>query len=99
MMGFGFVVARFGIFLREFATVEKRHAADSTGFSLWLGGALIIMGVTVNIVAALEYRHFLKRYERGDTDRIPSWSLGVTTALTLAVVGLGMGAYLLMLHF
>ncbi len=99
MMGFGFVVARFGIFLREFATLEKRPPEDQLGLSLWLGGALLIMGVCVNVIAAFEYRQFLKRYERGDNDRIPTWSLGITTAIMLAVLGLGMGAYLLLLRF
>jgi inner membrane protein YidH len=97
MMGFGFVVARFGLFLRELARTEEHVETDPSGLSLWIGGAMLVMGVIVNIIAALEYRFFLKRYERGEPDHIPRWSLGLTTAVMLAMIGLGMVAYLLTL--
>src|SRR6202790_3784995 len=68
MMGFGFVVARFGLFLGEMAAVEHKTPERSTGLSLWLGTGLLLLGVLVNVVAALEYRAFLKRYQRGESD-------------------------------
>ena len=46
LMGFGFVVARLGLFLHEIEAV--RHNAmpkASTGLSLWIGTALILLGV------------------------------------------------------
>lgn len=97
MMGFGFVVARFGLFLREIAAVEQKHVERSSGLSLWLGTALVVLGVAVNLLAALEYRNFLKRYARGEPDRVPRWSLGLASALLLAAVGLAMIGYLMTL--
>ena len=42
LMGFGFVVARFGLFLREIAAASQVAAHQhSTGWSLWIGTALI----------------------------------------------------------
>jgi putative membrane protein len=95
MMGFGFVVARFGLFLREMAAVEHKLPEKSTGLSLWVGTALLVMGVLVNVISALEYRAFLGRYQRGEPDDVPKWSLGVSTAVLLAALGIAMIAYLL----
>src|SRR5262249_14881338 len=96
MMGFGFVVARFGLFLRELAAIEKATDRGS-GLSLWLGTALIVLGVAVNMLAALEYWHFLRRYERGEPDRLPRWSLGLTSAVLLTAIGVAMIGYLVTL--
>ena len=41
LMGFGFVVARFGLFLHEFHLAESRAPMRSYGLSLWFGTALI----------------------------------------------------------
>lgn len=97
MMGFGFVVARFGLFLHEFAAIEKTRPERSSGLSLWLGTALLVLGVAVNLLAALEYRIFLKRYVQGEPDHVPRWSLGVLSAVLLAALGIGMIGYLLSL--
>jgi putative membrane protein len=42
MMGFGFVVARFGLFLRELAAMQAAAPPRQHGFSLWVGTALVI---------------------------------------------------------
>jgi len=45
LMGFGFVVSRFGIYLEQFRLVEHAPAVHSFGVSLWFGTALIAAGV------------------------------------------------------
>jgi len=97
MMGFGFVVARFGLFLSELAAVGQKFTEHSSGLSLGLGTAMVVLGVVVNLFAALDYRAFVKRYERGESDRVPSWSLGIMSALVLAALGIGIIGYLLTL--
>src|SRR3954463_6405794 len=59
LMGFGFVIARFGLFLREVAASSGGAAPASTGFSLWVGTGLVVLGVAVNLLAAAEQRRFL----------------------------------------
>jgi len=48
LMGFGFVVARFGVFLHEIQPAAHTRSAHNVGLSLWLGTALIALGVLVN---------------------------------------------------
>ena len=95
LMGFGFVVARFGLFLRELpAAVPGAPSGRTGGWSMAFGVALLLIGVAVNILAAAEYRAVLRRIDRGEPYAPPRWSLGLVVAGLLAVLGLGMAAYL-----
>ena len=95
MMGFGFVVARFGIFLRE---IEAKNVgpAQQFAFSLWIGTALVMLGVAVCFVASWQHYRFLKRFDQALTYQPPRWSLGIAVAIILGVIGLGMALYLLL---
>src|SRR5208282_768883 len=55
LMGFGFVVARFGLFLQQIRLIDHAPSAPSYGVSLWFGTALIAVGVVVNLSSA--WRH------------------------------------------
>ena len=74
MMGFGFVVARFGLFLQELARMGEGRL-PSTGWSLWIGTGLVVLGVGVNLLAAYEHSRFLRRFRRGESQPPPAWSL------------------------
>ena len=94
MMGFGFVVARFGLFLRELEAASGRPPKPSTGLSLWIGTALILLGVAATVLAGVRHVRFLRRLERGEPYHPGAWSPGVLLAAVLAAVGLGMAVYL-----
>ena len=94
MMGFGFVVARFGIFLREVAAAEVHAPPTTVGYSQWIGTALIVLGVLVNVLAAAGHYRFLSRLKRGELDEVSTWTLSMVVSLIVAAFGLGMAAYL-----
>jgi len=97
MMGFGFVVARFGLFLRELsATAPGSGPTNGTGLSLWIGTALVLLGVAVNLLAAVEHRRFLRILEQRRPYEPPRWSMGLSVAVVLSALGLAMAAYLLL---
>lgn len=96
MMGFGFVVARFGWFLREL-TAGKADPQQSAGWSLLIGVALIGLGVAVSVLAGWEHVRFLRRHDRGEPYRPPAWSLGIIVASALAALGVVMAVYLVRL--
>jgi len=52
LMGFGFVVARFGLFLQQFQFIQHAPPVPSYGLPLWFGTALISLCVIVNVVSA-----------------------------------------------
>ena len=64
MMGFGFVVARFGLFLREVATMRDVPPQSHSGLSLSVETTLVILGVVVNILAAIKHWRDIRRLER-----------------------------------
>jgi uncharacterized protein (DUF302 family)/uncharacterized membrane protein YidH (DUF202 family) len=95
MMGFGFVVARFGLFLQQIRTVESGRLSQSFGFSLWFGTALIAVGVLVNILAGWHHFRLVRHLDRGETTYAHPTAQAVGVAFLLALVGIAMAAYLI----
>jgi putative membrane protein len=94
MMGFGFVVARFGLFLRELEAAGGFKAHHSSGFSLWIGTSLLALGVAVNVLAAVKYQGLLAKLRRGEAYVPHGLSLEVLVAVGLSVLGAIMAVYL-----
>jgi uncharacterized protein (DUF302 family)/uncharacterized membrane protein YidH (DUF202 family) len=95
LMGFGFVVARFGLFLRMIQIGQPTQPPESYGLSFWLGTTLIIVGVVVN---AWSVRHYLRLVDDlnqgGSAYKRPS-SLAIAVALILALMGAVMATWLI----
>jgi len=91
-MGFGFVVARFGLFLKELQFGQRAAPVQSYGLSLWFGTALILIGVAVNIFAGARHARMIRELDRGEIAR-PSAHV-VVIAVFLALLGLAMAIYL-----
>ena len=96
MMGFGFVVARFGLFLRELAGGQAN--APTGEFSRWMGVALVLLGVVVNGFAALQHALNLSDRRLFDRRRRVSGWVGVGLTGLLAVLGLIMVGYLVVMR-
>ncbi len=97
LMGFGFVVARFGLFLREIAAAGQVAAHQhSTGWSLWIGTALIGLGVAVSLLASFEYYRFVRLSKQGRTYTPRTALLAVVVAVILALLGVVMAMYLIL---
>jgi inner membrane protein YidH len=98
LMGFGFVVARFGLFLQQlqFVRLDKSTAlVHAYGESLWFGTALIGAGVLVNLLAGFRYIQLIRALDHGLADSARSTKQGVVVALFLALVGIAMAVYLI----
>jgi len=97
LMGFGFVVARFGLFLREIAAAGSVVAhPHSTGWSLGIGIALIGLGVAVSLLASFEYYRFVAWSKQGKTYAPRTAMLAVVVAIILALLGIVMALYLVL---
>lgn len=101
MMGFGFVVARFGLFLRELASargIEPMKTPTPGRMSLWVGVGLVMTGVAVNVVAAIQHVRTLRRLERGDAVVPRAISLGTVLSTIMAALGVILAIYLIFVH-
>jgi putative membrane protein len=94
LMGFGFVVNRFGLFLHELAATHGAPGEPHPGWSLWIGTALIVLGVAVNVLAGVKHVRLLGQLRRGEPYRPSPWSLAVLLTGILAVLGVVMTAFL-----
>ena len=96
LMGFGFVVARFGIFGDEPQMTQQTLVGQPHGLSLWFGAALIAVGVTVNLFSAWRFMRLIGELERVQfVDRSLS-KQGVVVASFLALLGIAMTIYLIL---
>jgi len=93
-MGFGFVVARFGLFLQQLQIMPRTPIERSYGLSLWFGTALIAVGVIVNVFAGWQHLRLVQELDRGATSHSHSSTQAVLIAFFLALVGLTMAIYL-----
>jgi putative membrane protein len=93
-MGFGFVVARFGLFLQQLQLIERPHTPVSYGFSLWFGTALIGFGVIVNGFAGWQHLRLVRDLDRGVPSRSHHSIQAAAVSFVLALVGLAMAIYL-----
>lgn len=98
LMGFGFVVARFGLFLQELQVVQPNLALRVSGLSPWFGTALIVLGVTVNLVSCWRYTRQIDALKTGTPAFARPSVLALTVAVLLAALGTAMAVYLLSLR-
>ncbi len=94
LMGFGFVVARFGLFLQQLQVMQRAPSERSYGLSLWFGTVLIAVGVFVNVFAGWHHLRLVRALDLGDTGHSRPSTQAVAIAFFLALVGLAMAIYL-----
>ncbi len=79
LIGFGFAIARFGLFLRQLqAAVTQRETPSHTLFSSEnLGVSLVIVGIITIALAAWRYNRVFWQIERGNyqPNRLVVWLL------------------------
>jgi putative membrane protein len=91
LIGFGFAIARFSLFLRQFQTTITQQEVSSHPFfnSETLGLSLVVVGIAVIALAAWRYDRVFWQIERGDyrPNRLLIWILaGVVMLLgTLSI--------------
>lgn len=98
LMGFGFVVARFGIFLEALQIGQSNYQTRGYGLSFWFGTGLIVLGVMVNVLSAGSHLRLVHQLQRGEPSGYRPSTLALTVAVILAVLGLAMAIYLVGVH-
>ena len=95
LMGFGFAIARFGLFLRQIAALGKigPPATDAVGTG-YLGVLLVMLGVATSFAGTLRYARVRRSIERRELGP-PSATLVYVLGGTAAAMGVVMTALLI----
>ncbi len=93
LMGFGFVVERFGLFLQMVA--HQPLAGSQRGFSLAIGVLLLLLGAAVALVSARQFRQVARNL---DPAVVPPgyWTqVGVALNVIIAIIALALALHFL----
>jgi putative membrane protein len=102
LMGFGFVIARFGLFLRELAQAGHINIKRDSSLALFTsitGTGFIVLGFVALALALASHRRFLQSIQRGEPDLPIGWSLGMILSLVLVAIGMVLAGYLTVAEF
>jgi putative membrane protein len=92
IIGLGFVVARFGLLVRELGGRLLSHLPAGT--STVAGTALVICGAILAVLAARQYLRTIHSIERNDYR--PSPALGITLTIGIILVAALLAVYLIL---
>ena len=85
LMGFGFVIERFGLFLHLIA--GHASAPIERGASFWIGLAFIVLGAAVAVVSAFQFKETLK--DLGAEEIPDGYRVHMPVALNVATAAAG----------
>ncbi len=98
LMGFGFVIARFALFLREYglttASVRPDQSVDSRARSVF---GMVGVGVAVCLLAAVRHRAYIQALQSGVGNPPRDVKTSLAIAAVLALVGLAIAIHIVML--
>ncbi|HRI16182.1 MAG TPA: DUF202 domain-containing protein [Verrucomicrobiota bacterium] len=97
IMGFGFVVARFGLFLRLFVAQRanlETHLPPPAHFPTLVGIALVLLGVASMLVATFQHRSFVASIPVADLPPTHGRNFPMVISFGLSLLGLLLAAYL-----
>lgn len=94
MMGFGFVIERFGLFLR---LMDPTHAHDNhSGASFWVGLALMLFSSALAFLSTLSFRDLVRSLPQSQVPPTRFARLALVANLGVAVAGLALAGYLVL---
>jgi putative membrane protein len=85
LMGFGFVIAKFTLFLKQLSFMMKIESFTTNPYSDFIGILMLALGILVVILAFIQY----KRHERQLLLQTFYTSSSLSLAITLAIVLVG----------
>lgn len=95
IMGFGFVVVKFSLFIRQVEVVLKTGAVSRShyGYSGVVGVTIVIIGASTVVLAFVKYRKTNRQIE---DENFEQGSFGITiTAVLIFIIGIMLSWYLI----
>ncbi len=94
---FGFVVAKFGLFLREMSEKHPETPNRSGSFSAWIGIIMTLLGTVAIVMSAINFLSIRRAIDR-DQFR-PTISLSLLMAGLAGCIGFVLAVYLVITTF
>ena len=97
IMAFGFVVARFGLFLRLLATQQGQGMPEAelhNRLSNGVGIALVLIGVACMVLGAVQHRSYVATLPPADIPRSHAPVYPILLCAVLAALGIALAIYL-----
>jgi putative membrane protein len=94
LMGVGFAVSRFGLFLRELSSTQHAPARTETTHSVIIGVVLVALGVLINITSVISHLRTVKKLSAGTWQPGQPSRTAIALAILLALLGIAMAIYL-----
>jgi putative membrane protein len=92
LIGLGFVVERFGLFVRMINATQL-VVQESTKPTLWFGVFFLVLGALVSALAAWQYQRFVLTLTHPEVPRGHYTWMGPALNYALAIAGLAMAAW------
>lgn len=96
LIGLGFVVSRFGLFIEVLAGANVRPHASHVAALLGIG--FVVAGSLLSAAAVMQHRRFIASLPQHDLPRGYSAALAAWFSLFVAVLGLVLAIYLGLTH-
>lgn len=94
LMGFGFVIERFGLFLHMLSPPQA--ATPQRSVSFWIGLAFVLLGAGSAAASLVQFRKLLRTLKPIEIPEGYSVNLGVFTNAAVAALGVALILYLFM---
>jgi putative membrane protein len=92
LMAFGFVIERFGLFIR--LLLPRPAGGLERGVSFWVGIAFVLLGAGASVFANLQFRKVLKTLRPVEIPDRYNVNGGVVTNYIVAALGVALTVYL-----
>jgi putative membrane protein len=87
LMGFGFLVARFGLFMQEYTVLKGETASESPAWSVGIGASLVLLGTVITFAAGWLHGRNLRQISGVSRHFRDGFILAIACAVGLGLVG------------
>ncbi|HEX6103956.1 MAG TPA: DUF202 domain-containing protein [Gemmatimonadales bacterium] len=87
IMGFGFIIARFGLFMRLVQMQAGGNVVPGHGLSPYLGSALVALGAVAMAGGAIEFQRFCRDISPADRPGTSSYRFVLALGWALVLTG------------
>jgi putative membrane protein len=92
LMGFGFVIVKFTLFLKELSLLLETEDLSLKGYSSIVGVIMVALGVIIAILAYLQYKKY--EYQLNNKSYISSSILSLFITVIIVIAGIILTVYL-----